>query len=91
MWDMIFIYYGFINIVLFIMMGFDKWQAKRGKSRVPEIKLFAASIAGGGIGGFLGMVAWHHKIRKARFYFVFLATTFIHIYFLYQYLPVAWK
>lgn len=91
MWDILFIYYGIINLVLFMMMGFDKWQAKRGKSRVPEIKLFAVSIAGGGIGGFLGMVAWHHKIRKAKFYFVFFATTFIHIYFLYKYLPVMWE
>ena len=89
MWQMLLIYYGLINIVLLVMMGFDKWQAKRGKSRVPEIKLFAVSMAGGGIGGFLGMFLFHHKVRQARFYFVYLATTFIHLYFLYQYLPVG--
>lgn len=87
MWDMLLIYYGIINFVLFVIMGFDKWQAKRGNSRVPEIKLFALSMAGGGLGGFLGMFLFHHKVRKPQFYFVFFATTFIHLYLVYQYLP----
>ena len=89
MWDILWIYYGIINLTLLVMMGFDKWQAKRGGRRTPEIKLFAVAIAGGGIGGLLGMALWHHKIRKPTFHFVFWATTLIHLYLLYQYLPIG--
>mgnify|MGYP004545970641 CR=1 FL=1 len=82
------IYYGFVNIALFVMMGFDKMQAIKGNRRVPEVKLFALAMAGGAIGGIVGMQVWHHKTRKPAFHFVFGVATFIHLYLIYTYLPV---
>lgn len=88
--DMVVFYYALVTAALFLLMGLDKWQAVRGKSRIPEMTLFALSVIGGGVGGFLGMRIFHHKVRKIQFYFVFFTTTFIHLYLLWKYLyPIA--
>ena len=44
------IYLVVINIVTFLVMGLDKWKAKRGSWRVQESALFTFVIFGGGIG-----------------------------------------
>jgi uncharacterized membrane protein YsdA (DUF1294 family) len=56
-----------INIVTFIEMGHDKGQAKHGRRRVPEKRLFLFAAFGGAIGGWLGMQAWRHKTKHASF------------------------
>lgn len=56
-----------INIVTFLVMGLDKWKAKRGSWRIQESALFTFVIFGGGIGGILGMKVFHHKTKKFKF------------------------
>lgn len=55
------------NIVTFIIYGMDKLQAIRKKERIPERLLLILSVIGGCYGSFLGMVIFHHKIRKRKF------------------------
>ena len=61
------IYLLIINILGFLMMGFDKWKAKRGRWRIPENTLFMFTILGGGIGTIIGIYVFRHKTKKLKF------------------------
>ena len=56
-----------INLLLFLLMGIDKRAAKRKKWRIPERRLLTLGIIGGGIGGILGMLVFHHKTHRIYF------------------------
>ena len=56
-----------INLLLFLLMGIDKRAAKRKKWRIPERRLLTLGIIGGGIGGILGMIVFHHKTHRIYF------------------------
>ncbi|MCD8089218.1 MAG: DUF1294 domain-containing protein [Clostridiales bacterium] len=75
---MILIYYAVINIVLFAAMGIDKSKAVHNKWRIPEANLFKLAFFGGGAGGFLGMLAFRHKTKKPKFYFIFTLALLLH-------------
>lgn len=62
-----------INLLLFILMGIDKFKAKRGLWRIPEKTLFLTAALGGSIGGILGMRLFRHKTRHNSFKFGFPA------------------
>ena len=59
------------NIVVFILMGIDKRKAIKDAYRIPEKTLFLAVIAGGGLGGVLGMKVFHHKTKHWYFKYGF--------------------
>ena len=63
--------------VTFALYGYDKLQAKVGGGRAPEVVLHAAALAGGFIGGWLGMIVFHHKTRQTRFKVVLLIATLL--------------
>ncbi len=56
-----------INILTFIIFGFDKLQAIRNSRRISENNLFIFVILGGHIGAILAMIIFNHKIRKSKF------------------------
>ena len=57
----------FINFLLFVLMGVDKAKAKRGSRRFPEATLFFLAVAGGSLGGLLGMAVFRHKTLHKSF------------------------
>ena len=57
-----------INIICFMIMGYDKNHAIHKKNRIPEATLIALSFLGGGIGSLLGMIIFHHKTKKIIFW-----------------------
>ena len=61
------IYLFLINLVTFLVYGFDKWKAKRAKWRISEATLLGLAVMGGSIGAWLGMKVWHHKTLHAKF------------------------
>ena len=63
----LFYYFLGVNLLLFILMGIDKRAAKRKKWRIPERRLLTLGIIGGGIGGILGMLVFHHKTHRIYF------------------------
>ena len=65
------IYFAFMNIITFILMGYDKHEAKTKQWRVSEKALFMFAIFGGSIGGLIGMYVFHHKTKKWYFKFGF--------------------
>lgn len=56
-----------INIVTFLLFGFDKMKAKHNWSRISIATLLGVCFVGGSIGGFLGMYTFHHKTQKNYF------------------------
>lgn len=50
-------------------MASDKIRAMERRFRIPEAVLFTIAIIGGSIGSIIGMLLFHHKIRKASFRF----------------------
>jgi uncharacterized membrane protein YsdA (DUF1294 family) len=47
--------------------GIDKSQARRGGWRIPEAGLHGLALAGGAIGGWIGMLGFRHKTRHPAF------------------------
>ncbi len=64
-------YFIIINIVLFLLMGYDKHEAKIQQWRVSEKALFLFALFGGSIGGIVGMYLFHHKTKKWYFKYGF--------------------
>ncbi|UOQ46435.1 DUF1294 domain-containing protein [Halobacillus salinarum] len=64
---MVFGYYITINLWLFLIIGLDKKRARAHKWRIKEKSLWAAALAGGALGGSLGMQAFHHKTKHMAF------------------------
>jgi uncharacterized membrane protein YsdA (DUF1294 family) len=50
-----------VNLVTFLFYGIDKGMAKTIPVRVPELYLHVGALAGGFVGGWAGMFAFHHK------------------------------
>lgn len=57
-----------MSLITFVYFGVDKSLARRQKRRVPEKTLMLLCLFLGGTGGLLGMLAFHHKTRKPKFY-----------------------
>ena len=56
-----------MNIMGFALMGADKRRAVKGMWRIPEAALFAAAFLLGGVGSLVGMFAFRHKTKHAKF------------------------
>ena len=58
-----------VNIIGFIIMGVDKYKAKKKLWRVPEKIFFLIAVFGGSVGVYAGMFFFRHKTK--HWYFVF--------------------
>lgn len=56
-----------INVVGFLLMGIDKYKAKKRLWRIPEKVLFLPAILGGAIGVYAGMLFFRHKTKHWYF------------------------
>ncbi|MBD5477380.1 MAG: DUF1294 domain-containing protein [Lachnospiraceae bacterium] len=66
---LIILYLVAINFISFIMMGLDKYKAKKRAWRIPESTLFVLALIGGSVGSIAGMHLFHHKTR--HWYFLY--------------------
>lgn len=62
-----------VNLLLFALMGVDKYKARHDRWRVRESTLLVCAVIGGSVGGILGMRVFRHKTRHAAFRFGFPA------------------
>lgn len=60
-------YFIAVNLTGFVLMGIDKYKAKKRAFRIPEATLFIIAIIGGSIGSIVGMYAFRHKTRHRSF------------------------
>jgi len=81
--DAVTIYFLAINIVLFVVMGVDKYRAIRRRWRIPEATLFILALVGGACGGTVGMYSFRHKTKHWYFavFFPLLALAQLALYF----------
>ena len=56
-----------VNVLVFFLYGADKWKAVHRRWRISEAMLIGAAVFGV-FGAFLGMIIWHHKTKKPKFY-----------------------
>jgi uncharacterized membrane protein YsdA (DUF1294 family) len=66
-----------INVVTFLVFGFDKWRARREKRRIPEAWLLTLSAATGCIGGWIAMSTFRHKTKKRSFQLKMIGVTLL--------------
>ena len=59
-----------VNVIAFVLMGWDKLMAKASARRIPENTLLLAVLFGGGAWAFLGMKLFRHKTQHPRFFLV---------------------
>lgn len=67
MYTFLIIYLIIINVIAFMLMGFDKRRAKRHAWRIPEKTLFGSALLGGSIGAIAGMQVFRHKTKHLSF------------------------
>lgn len=61
------IYFAAVNLVAFLVYGWDKLCAKRCRWRVPETTLLALAAIGGSIGAMAAMRLFRHKTLHLKF------------------------
>ena len=67
-----------INLIVFFMYGIDKFKAVHNKWRIPENTLISGALFGV-FGAIFGMVVFHHKIRKPKFYITVPASMIVEV------------
>jgi len=72
-----------MSVISFIVMGYDKSQAKKHKQRVPERTLWKLAILGGGIGAYLGMQLFRHKTKHTNFRVGFLMLLILYVFIIF--------
>lgn len=69
------------NVWTFVLFGFDKWRAKRDRSRrVSEFSLLLISALGGWPGGLLGILFFRHKSTKPSFLLKFFVAFIVFVF-----------
>ena len=80
-----------INFLGFSLMGIDKIKAKKEKLRIRETNFMIMAILGASVGILIGMVFFHHKQSKKKFYMgiplIYILNQIINI-FVYNYLII---
>lgn len=69
LWQMLAVYLLVMDLIAFVLMGIDKWKAKRGAWRISEKALLLSALLGGCLGGILGMQVFRHKTNHWYFRF----------------------
>ena len=72
-----------INVLAFLLMGYDKKLAKRNQTRISEKALLTSAMLGGSIGSGVGMLYFRHKTSKNSYLVKFWSIVIIQIIVLY--------
>lgn len=68
-----------MSFITFILYFVDKTKSKKGAWRIKEAILLLFSFFGGALGGYLAMLAFHHKTKHWYFTFVNVVGLAIHL------------
>ncbi|WP_342567933.1 DUF1294 domain-containing protein [Psychrobacillus sp. FSL K6-4046] len=69
-----------MSVSAFLLMGYDKSQAKKRGQRISEKTLWTFAIFGGGIGAYLGMQLFRHKTLHTSFRVGFLMLMIVYVF-----------
>ncbi|MFY8110561.1 DUF1294 domain-containing protein [Flavobacterium sp.] len=56
-----------VNVVAFVLIGYDKIVAQKHKQRIPETTLLTFVFFGGTVGSGLAMLLFRHKTSKTSY------------------------
>ena len=73
-----------INLLAFFIYGLDKYLARKKLYRISEYSLLVLSFFGGSIGSILGMIIFHHKTKKIKFWILNIIFLVVWIIYYYQ-------
>ena len=65
--ELFIVFFIIINVTTFLIYAFDKRRAVKNKWQISEGILILYTIAGGGIGAFVGMLSLRHKRKNLKF------------------------
>jgi uncharacterized membrane protein YsdA (DUF1294 family) len=68
-----------INLIAFVLIGYDKQLAIKNKSRISEHTLLTWVVIGGTIGSSLAMTIFRHKTAKASYLLKFFGIVSLQI------------
>ena len=68
-----------INVLAFLLMGYDKKLAKRNQRRISEKALLTSAMLGGSIGSGIGMLYFRHKTSKNSYLIKFWSVVIIQL------------
>ncbi len=74
-----------VNVVTLALFGYDKHQAVAGRTRVPEMTLYAAALLGGSPSAVLAQGLLRHKTRKRSFRVVLAVIVVLQVAMIYGY------
>lgn len=80
----IYSYFGILSIILLFLMYNDKQKAVKKEWRIAEKTLFTMAIAGGAVGGVLGMYLFRHKTKHNAFAFGFPLLAAVQVFIIVQ-------
>ena len=75
--DVIISYIVSINVIAFVLYGYDKMISNTDKTRVPEVVLHLVSLVGGSLAALFAQNLFRHKINKYKFKLIFWFIVFI--------------
>ncbi|MER2171463.1 MAG: DUF1294 domain-containing protein [Psychrobacillus psychrodurans] len=78
--NVILIFILLMSVSAFVLMGYDKSQAKKRGQRISEKTLWTFAIFGGGIGAYLGMQLFRHKTLHTSFRIGFLMLLIVYVF-----------
>ncbi|WP_298471413.1 DUF1294 domain-containing protein [uncultured Psychrobacillus sp.] len=78
--NVILIFILLMSVSAFVLMGYDKSQAKKRGQRISEKTLWTFAIFGGGIGAYLGMQLFRHKTLHTSFRVGFLMLLIVYVF-----------
>ncbi|MBS7255206.1 DUF1294 domain-containing protein [Flavobacterium branchiicola] len=73
------LYFLIVNFFVFILAGYDKYQARKSKRRIPENTLFSLALIGSTPGLLTAMLLFKHKTSKTSFIVKFVVILVIQI------------
>jgi len=65
--NLVFYFLLLVNVVAFVLIGYDKIVAQKHKQRIPETTLLTFVFFGGTLGSGLAMLLFRHKTRKTSY------------------------
>lgn len=68
-----------INLITFLIFGYDKKLAAKNKGRISEKSLLILSLLGGTIGAFLAIQLFRHKTKKKSFLMKMIGVAIVQI------------
>ncbi|KAA2223580.1 DUF1294 domain-containing protein [Chryseobacterium sediminis] len=74
-----------VNLIVFCVFGFDKWQAKKQQWRISENTLLGISLIGI-VGAASGMIIFNHKVSKKSFLVKFFIVVLIDLVLFYRFI-----